>query len=141
MIPKGTELTFTAIGSTGEWIPRSPDDVRSGVIRALSDWGGVSSVSITVTSGLPIIGSRWDWGYTSVVRLTTRYAHGSIADLEAIVRGAYHAWTGEIPTVSTRGFSTQDPAVDDTRPGVALPIMLTVIGVVGVAVFVWRSAG
>jgi hypothetical protein len=145
VIAKGTEITFTAVGSTGEWIPRTVDDVRQGAITAMSRYVDVTSLGVARDSG-GFIGERslWDYGYTATGRFKTRVDHGGSAELSHIVRDAFLTSSGEIPTVALKGYD-KDQAIGPSPGGTDTPnesfkwgllIILGLVAVTATGVFV-----
>lgn len=140
-----TAVQFIVQGSTGEWVPRTPDDVRSAAIANLSKYGTVRPLTITKESSrLPLSAiDLWDWRYTASGTLTTRYSHASLEDVRKIVAGAFWQAAGEPVTVSFPGYSEiAGEGVRDTSPDVTNKLLsvgaITIIAAVGVAVFVWK---
>jgi len=143
MIAAGTAITLTVKGSTGEWIPRTVDDVRQGAINSMSAYVTVESVGVTRKS-TSIFRELWDYGYDATVRIRTRVAHNSIDDIIGIVRSAFESSTGETPTVTADGFGfPQSGGTGGTNENPSMfGIGLGVFGLaaIAVAIFVWKKS-
>ena len=139
-IPANRSIDFDIQGSTGEWVPRTVDDVRSEAIRALNYYGTVEALTVTKLSSR-LLAPLWDWTYSASLRLRTRYSHADIGDLNAIVAGAFYSASGEPATVTSSSYGQiQGPGVSDESPS-QLPALLgvssiTIVAAVAVAVFV-----
>lgn len=109
MIAAGTTLTLDVQGSTGQWIPRTVDEVRAIVLDALSLHFEVYDASFTRQTLLadPENLYYWNWPYVAVVTLQTREAYAESADVGSIVAHAFYTGAGTMPTVTTRGSGPQ----------------------------------
>jgi len=141
-IMAGTSVQFEINGSTGEWIPRTEDDVRSMAVRSLSQYGVVTSLTI-VRQSSRMLAPFWDWRYRADLRMTTKYGHAKIEDLNAIVRAAFWDATGEPPTVTSPTYGQiQGTGVEDESPDPTNKLLgfgaVTIVAAVAVAVFVLK---
>lgn len=142
-VSAGQRIRFTVAGSTGEWAPRTTDDVRSQAIAILSQYGVMNTLTITkLSSRLPVV-DLWDWRYTADGVLTTKYAHNSIEDVRSILFSAFWNAAGEQPTIALPDYGEiQGPGVNDDT-GVSVNKLLgvssfTIIAAIAVAVFVLK---
>lgn len=142
-INANTAVQFIVQGSTGEWVPRTPDDVRSNAVAAMSRYGTVLSLTINKEAGrLPISGiDLWDWRYTATGTLRTSYSHASLEDVRSIIAGAFWGAAGEQVTVSFPGYGeiagagVSEPSSENKYLTVGA---ITIVAAVGVAVFVLK---
>lgn len=144
MISRGTSIEFTVQGSTGEWIPRTVDDLRSNAIDEMSADFVVNSVGITRTSN-SIFREYWDWGYSANVRATTIADHAGIAELIKVVSDAFASASGEPCTVQATGYGAgaypSGQPGGTTEPRTPWGLGLGVFGLlaIAVAIVVWKK--
>lgn len=146
MVPAGSVLTFDVLGAAGEYLPRSPQQVRSDVIAGLTPFVDVIALDITraTFAGDPL---RFlsNWPYSAVITIRTRVVHGATDDLARVIAHACYEAAGELPTVRTRGFPPppatgiggivlEGPSVGDVINPLATTINLGVIALAIVAV-------
>lgn len=141
-INAGTRVRLVVQGSTGEWVPRTPDDVKSNVINALSYYGMVQPFTLVKESSR-FLAPLWDWRYTAALTLTTTFGHAKIEDIKAIVATAFHGAAGEPAIVAAIDYGdTTTPDVIDNTPDPTTALLgvgsFTVIAAVAVAVLVFK---
>ncbi len=141
-INAGTQITFEINGSTGEWIPRTPDDVRSAVIGELSYYGTVESLTIVKESSR-LLAPLWDWRYSARLVIRTNFGHASINDLNAVIAAAFWTAAGEPATVTSPQYGqVQGSGIIDNSPDATTALLgvgsFTIIAAVAVAIFVLK---
>jgi hypothetical protein len=142
-IAANAAIAFSVAGSAGEWVPRTPDDVRSAAVSGLSLYGVVNPLTITkLSSRLPLSTiDLWDWRYTATGVITTRYGHASIEDLRKVIADVFWSAAGEPVTVAFPNFGEiVGSGIDDQSPDATNKLLgvgaVTIVAAVGLAVFV-----
>jgi hypothetical protein len=136
-IHNGDVLTFTAVGKTSEYWPRTADGVRSDALDSLTPFFEVESLNIKTASALGdpvhfVLGVNW--GYTATIRAKVRADYGDVRDVDSIVAHAFYEAGGEVPTVTSNLEQSQD--APKSTEGITLTgaIVLVAVALVAVAV-------
>lgn len=144
MITRGTMIEFTVQGSTGEWIPRTVDDVRSQAIAFMRPYFSVESVGVTRTSNA-FFREYWDFGYDANVRVRTLSDHSGIAELTKIVADAFTYAAGEPATAQAPAYE-RAPFPGGQPGGTTEPASSSLFGLglfglaaIAVAIAVWKN--
>ena len=129
MVKAGSVITFTVIGTTGEYLPRAVGSVRAKVIDGLTPFFDVADVSFSTASLLADpFHSFINWPYTATVRATVRADYGDIRDVDSIVAHAFYNASGNVPTVTSAGL--EPGQVGNTSTGVGLTSTLVLVAVI-----------
>lgn len=135
MIAAGTTITFTAKGTTGQWLPRTVAGVRQDVIDGLTPFFDVLTVVFDTKDSIVPFYNVANWGYTATIRATVRADYGDVRDVDSIVAHAFYDAAGDLPTVSAAGYE-QAQGEEDQRTGFSLTtaLVLGVVAIVAIAV-------
>jgi hypothetical protein len=138
-------IEFTVQGSTGEWIPRTVDDVRSQAIAFMTPYFVVESVGVTRTSNA-ILREYWDFGYDANVRVRTLRDHSGIVELTKIVADAFTYAAGEPATAQAPAYERApypggQPGGTTEPPSAAFfGLGLFGLAAIAVAIVVWKHS-
>lgn len=105
MVPAGSTITFSVVGTTAGLLPIDATDLRSRVVDRLGLFFTVLNCTIARGSTLGnIIDFQWlHWNYTATVTIKTRLAYGATDDVRSVIANAFYLAGGALPTVTTAG--------------------------------------
>ncbi len=105
MVNSGQRITFDVVGSVSGWIPSTVQGVREDVVSTLAANFAVHDVTINREDTLFGPSSAyWNWRYNAVAVVTTKSAYAKVEDVDSIVAHAFYQGSGELPTVTARGY-------------------------------------